>query len=373
MKDLAWLEISKNNLIANIKALKGVLGSKTALGVSVKANAYGHDLIKASKMFLASGADWLCVNSFEELEKLRSARVRCPVLIIGYVPPEQIKKAIIMGATLFGFDYGYLKIISKEASKIGQKAKIYLKIDTGMSRQGILAEEISNLLKKIKPLPYLSIAGLSTHFSTADEKINNKYFLKQLSSFQKAAQEVQSAYKSITLCCANSAAAMIYPQARFDFVRVGISAYGYYPSNEVRRAWEGKPLRPALSFKTRIAHLKNIPANSSVGYGATFRTSKPTQIAILPIGYYDGLDRKLSNKGEILVSGKRAKIIGRICMNLTMIDITGIKSVKIGDEVVIIGRQGREQITADDIAEKIGTISYEVLTRLRENLNKYYI
>ncbi|MFA6918704.1 MAG: alanine racemase [Patescibacteria group bacterium] len=372
-KDLSWIEVSQKALSQNIRILKSTLGSKTKLSVSVKANAYGHGIVETSRIFLRNGADGLCVNSFEELLKLKNESIKCPILIIGYVPPRQIKQAIKLKADLFGFNYDYLKIISSEAKKIKKHASIYLKIDTGMSRQGILADQISDLIKKIKKLPYLNITGLSTHFATADGKINNKEFLKQLNSFQKSAEIVQASYNSVILCCANSAASLTYPQARLDMARIGISAYGYYPSIETKKIWKGKPLIPALSFKTIVTQIKDIPVDSLVGYGGTFKAKKQMRVAILPVGYYDGLDRKLSNKGEILVDGKKAKIIGRICMNLTIVDITAIDGVKIGDEAVIIGRQGKEQITADDLAKQIGTINYEVLARLRENLNKYYL
>ncbi len=376
ISDLAWLEIDRAALQHNLALLRKIAGEKVIIAPTVKANAYGHGLLSASQAFLKGEANWLCVNLMEEARLLRQNKINCPILVIGRLSPDQIAEALTLRLKLFIDDYSLAKKISAAAAAKKQLIAIHLKIDTGMSRQGIKSGQKINLIKKISELPYLNIEGIATHFATADGPLNNRSFKKQLSLFEKTvAQAEKMLGKKLIKHCANSAAAMIYPQSHFDLFRPGIAAYGLYPSEVVRKIWERKnqPLIPALSFKTRVALIKKISKGDAVSYGGTFVAKKKMTIALLPIGYYDGVDRKLSNCGEVLIHGRRAKILGRVCMDLTVADISKIKNARLGDEVVIIGRQGKEAVTADELANKIGTINYEVVTRLRETLPRYYL
>ncbi|MFA6422433.1 MAG: alanine racemase [Candidatus Buchananbacteria bacterium] len=372
MNEITWLEISKKALQNNVSEIKRVLG-ETKLAVNLKANAYGHGLAKIAPIFEKLGANWFCVNSAEELSIIRKSKVNLPVLITGHTLLGEIKEVIKLNGTFTISSLDSLKMIARESKKSGKTAHAHIKIDTGMSRQGIMPNEINEFLRLWTK--NISIEGVCTHFATADEKLNNDYFNKQLDIFNKCASNIEKGLgKKLIKHYANSAGALIYPQARMNMARVGISAYGYYPSPEAKKILKNKiKLTPALSLKTIISAIKTIPENSRISYGCTYKTTKPTIIAILPIGYYDGLDRKLSNCGEVLISGQKAKILGRICMNHTIVDISKIKNVKSGDEAVIIGKQGSLEITAENLAQKIGTINYEIITRIRENTPKYYL
>ncbi len=372
MENLTWLEISKKALKNNVCELKRLIGDNSKLGVIVKANAYGHGLQETSKIFADAGADWFCVNSFEELEVIRNSGILLPVLIIGFVPQWLIKKALELKAIFFASDLDFCRQISKEITGNGS-AKIFIKIDTGMSRQGIHPDELDYFLKEMPA--NIEIVGMATHFASADGEIQNGHFRKQFESFKKISDKAETILeKKLILTCANSAATMIYPQTRMNLIRSGLASYGYYPNEEYKKLLAEKiKLIPALSFKTIIMAVKKIPKDSYVGYGCTYKTARDTKIAILPVGYYDGLDRKLSNCGEILVNGKRAKIIGRICMNQTIVDITDNYNAKIGDEAVILGKQGDEELSPWQTAQIVGTNCYEIISRIRENIPKIYI
>jgi alanine racemase len=376
INSLAWLEISRPALQHNLRLLRGLAGKKVIIAPAVKANAYGHGLSGAAKAFLQGEADWLFVNSLEEARQLRRNKINRPILLIGRWDKKQIAEILTLRLRFFLDDYALAKAVSTIAASKKQPAVIHLKIDTGMSRQGLKIPQEIDLIEKISKLPYLDIEGIATHFATADGPRSNPSFKKQLALFEKVALAVEKRLgKKLIKHCANSAAAMLYPQCRFDLIRPGIAAYGLYPSRTVKKIWEKnhRPLQPALSFKTRITLIKTINKGDAVSYGGTFVAKNKMTIALLPVGYYDGLDRKLSNCGGVLIGGQRAKILGRVCMDLTVADISKIKNAQLGDEVVIIGSQGKATVTADELADKIGTINYEVVTRLRESLPRYYI
>jgi len=374
-KDLSYLQISRSALRHNIKAFRRLAGKKVLIAPAVKANAYGHGLIGAAKIFAVAGADWLCVNSVAEAVILRKAGIKKPILLIGRFIAADINKILAANVRIFIDDYGLAKKVSAAAAKKNQIVPFHLKIDTGMGRQGIAAGQAPDFIKKISRLPNLKIEGLATHFANADEPCHPAHFLKQFNAFNKSAVEIEKFLgRKLIKHCANSAAAMIYSASRFDLIRPGIAAYGLYPSSEVKKIWEKNqpPLCPTLSFKTRITLIKIIKAGDCISYGCTFKAKKRMKLALLPVGYYDGLDRRLSNAGSVLIRGQACPILGRVCMDLTVVDISKIKNARLGDEAVIIGRQGGRQITADNLAGIIGTINYEVVTRLREGLVRYY-
>jgi len=376
ISDLAWLEIGRAALQHNLRLFRKSTGDKVIIAPAVKANAYGHGLLGASQTFLKGEANWLCVNSLEEARALRQNKINCPLLLIGRFAEKQIAEILALRLRFFLDDYTMAKAVSQITASKKQPAAVHLKIDTGMSRQGIKTFQEINLIKKISQLPYLNIEGIATHFATADGPLNNSSFKKQLSLFKGSTSQAEKMLgRKLIKHCANSAAALLYPRCHFDLIRPGIAAYGLYPSEAVKKIWEKKnpPLRPSLSFKTKITLIKTISKGDAVSYGGTFVAKNKMTVALLPVGYYDGLDRKLSNCGEVIICGRRARILGRVCMDLTVIDISKIKNARAGDEVVIIGKQGRETVTADELANKIGTINYEVVTRIRESMPRYYI
>lgn len=363
--NLSIIEISKKALINNLTVFRKLIGKDIILAPVVKANAYGHGLIECSRVFSENGADYLCVNAIYEAEEIRNAGIDIPILIIGYTPLSELNKAIKLKCELVVYNIETIK----ELIKLDKKVDIHLKIETGNHRQGIYLEEIQNILKILKKSKKVNLKGVSTHFANIEDRIDHEYALSQLNIFNKAIKLIESSgfplkYKH----CSNSAATMILPEAHFNFARVGIGMYGLWPSEKTKKSAEqcGKniKLEPVMTWKTIVAQIKDVKKDSLIGYGCTYKMARDGKIAIIPIGYYDGFVRALSNKGYVLIKGKKALVVGRVCMNMIMVDITDILGVKLEDEVVLIGKQGKNCITAEDIGEWSGTINYEVVTRV---------
>ncbi|MBU6431171.1 MAG: alanine racemase [Patescibacteria group bacterium] len=376
MEDLIWIEVSKSAIENNLRIFRNIAGKDNLIAVAVKANAYGHGIKKVSKLLVAEGADWFCVNSIEEAEVLRKINIKKPILIMGFVQKRDLSNVIDLDSHIFLYDISTAKDLSEFALKKGKKANVYIKADTGLSRLGVSVGDISAFAKELKNLKGLEVEGVATHFATSDNSGNDGYFKKQLESFEKVADILKNqGLGGLMINGSNSASSIIHGRLGFDVIRAGIAIYGYHSSEYVRNFCKRKNINfvPALSLKTKVAQVKIINKGSRVSYGCDFISKKKMKIAILPIGYSDGLDRKLSNKGYVLIKGKRAKIIGRICMNMTIVDVGVIADVKPEDEVVIIGNQSVNKITADDIAKISGTINYEVLARLRESIPRYYV
>lgn len=374
MRDLIWIEVNKKNIKHNIKTIRKIIGKNTIMAPAVKANAYGHGLIGYSKLILKYGADWLCVNSVWEAEQLRLAGIRKPILVIGYTQIANLYKIIDLRLKTIIYNIESAKKLSHLAKKARIKVPVHIKVDTGMSRQGVLVSNLVKFINDIKKWPNLYIEGIATHYATADELEKSSYFQKQFKAF-KQVEGIAKQFRIKLLHSSNSAATLVHPDTHWQLARPGKSIYGHYPSEEVAKWCKKRKimLKPTLSLKTKVAQVKEISKGTGVSYGVTFVARKKTMIAVLPIGYYDGLDRKLSNKGEVLIRGKRAKILGRVCMNMFVIDVSHIPNVKAEDEVVVIGKQGKERITVEEIAAKAGTINYEITTRLRESIERCYV
>ncbi len=371
MDELIWIEISKKAIQHNVKTLRQVVGRNVILAACLKANAYGHSLVQTAPLLAKSGIDWFCVDSIQEAELLKKLGVKKPILIIGYLLKKDLVKAVSFGARIFVYDLNKARELSQLAGKLKKKAKIHLKVDTGMGRQGVLAKDFGKFLEEILKLKNLKVEGVATHFASADEPGKPAYFRKQLKIFKQIVKLSKDKLgNGLIVHSSNSAATLLYPEAHFDLVRLGGSIYGYYPSQEIKKICQQKGISiwPSLAFKTRVAHIKVLPKNSCLSYGCTFKTKKATKVALLPIGYFEGVDRKLSNRGYVLIHGKRAKILGRVCMNITLVDVSRIKNVKIEDEVVVIGRQGKGEISVEEVADWAGTINYEITTRLRGSI-----
>jgi alanine racemase len=355
-----YAEIDLDAIATNVRVLKAHIGPQVQLIAVVKANAYGHGVIPVAREVLASGADRLAVARPDEAIQLRQAEISAPILVMGYSLPSEIRGLVEHNIAVTVNTREGMQAASSAAAALGIDAAIQLKVDTGMGRFGLLADEVSAFLKETADLPHLHIEGLYTHFATADEH-DKTYANQQLMLFQKVLAEVEEMGIKIPLRhAANSAATIDLPAAHLDAVRCGVAVYGLKPSLEVSELG----LKPALSLKSHVARVRSLPAGSSFGYGRTFIAQRQIIAALIPAGYGDGYHRVLSSKGVVLIRGQRAPVIGRVSMDQMIVDATDIPGVAQDDEVVLIGRQGNEQITADEIARLAGTINYEVTTSL---------
>ena len=345
----------------NLRQIRERVRSKVKILAMVKANAYGHGAAAVAKTLAGAGADAFGVATLEEGIELRHSGIRAPVLVLAGAYGDQLADFLAHSLTPVVHDLGRLKALEESVKKRGTTLNVQIKIDTGMGRLGLVAAECDTWIGELKKLNALKIEGVFSHFSHA-ESVEGNYTRKQLEIFNLIVERLRSEnIRPALVHLANSAATITLPPAYFDMVRPGIMLYGVYPSppmaSEIR-------LKPALEWKTKILQLKKVPAGASISYGETFITKRESIIATLPIGYADGYPRLLSNLGEVLVGGQRASVAGRVCMDLTMVDVTDIRNVKQGDEVVLLGRQGDAEISADQIAAWANTISYEILTSI---------
>lgn len=377
---LVWANINLNAIAANIKALKSITENNAEFMAVVKADAYGHGAVKIARTAIENGADRLGVARFNEAEELRDAGVTAPILIFGFTDPDQIISLAKLHLTPTIYDLKMAEKLSFQARRRGVKVKAHLKIDTGMGRVGMVIDSgmVSSIshkkavsdVKKILKLKDLELEGIYTHFAAADS-FDKTYSLSQLQFFSSFIENLKK--NGITLSmyhAANSAGIIDLPQSHFNMVRAGIAIYGLYPSKEVNTS--KIILKPAMELKTLVSFTKKVPKGFKVSYGMTYETSQDTVIASIPVGYADGFSRLLSSKGVVLVKGEKASIAGRVCMDQTLIDVGHIPGVKPGDEVVLMGVQKKEQITADEIAEMTSTINYEVVSSLTARVPKFY-
>lgn len=365
-------EIDLDAVAYNIKNIRKKVKKETMIMGVVKADAYGHGAVEVSKVLLYNGANWLGVAMIDEAVQLRKNNIMVPILILGYTPEAEIEDVVRYDIIQTVFSYEMAKMVSDAAVKLGKTAKIHIKVDTGMGRIGFIPEEnIGDEVLKISKLPNIEINGIFTHFSTSDEK--DKTFTKlQYDRFKYAIDEIEK--KGIKLAvkhCANSAAIMDFDDLGFNMVRAGIILYGMYPSDEVIK--ENLSLKPVMSIKTHISYVKKVGKNIPVSYGRTYYTDKESVIATVPVGYADGYIRKMQNGGRVIVNGHYANIVGRVCMDQFMIDITDVPDVSSGDEVILMGSDGKLSITAEEIAHVLDTINYEVVCMIGKRVPREYI
>ncbi len=368
-----WSEINVNALAHNIHQLRNITSPQAELMAVVKANAYGHGAEQVARTALASGATQLGVARVSEALELREAGIDAPLLVLGFTVPEEYPLLLEYNLIQTVYNMEIARGLSTTASQADKKAQVHIKVDTGMGRLGLLPDSsgMRDILN-IARLPHLELAGIFTHFATADSR--DKCYARQ--QWQKfigfLAKLARGGIEFPCRHAANSAAILDMPETHLDMVRAGIAVYGVWPSSEL--ANRHLDLQPVMAVKSRIAHIKKVPAGFGVSYGATYITPAPTIIATIPVGYADGYSRLLSSRGEVLIHGQRTPVIGRICMDQFMVDVGNIPNAEPGDEVVLLGYQGNEEITADDIAEKIDTISYEVLCAINcRRVPRYYI
>ena len=345
----------------NFRQIKQKIGPPVKILSMVKANAYGHGAPAVAQALAAEGSDAFGVATLEEAIELRQAGIRQLIIVLAGNYLEQLDQCFEHALTVVVHEIENLKQLEAAVRKRGTPLNVHVKIDTGMGRIGFLPAEIDSWLRELKKLTALKIEGIFSHFSHA-ESVEGDYTQKQLEIFQNVLERLRSEGIIAPLVhLANSAATITLPSAYFDMVRPGLMLYGVYPSPSMASQIS---LKPVLSWKTRILQLKKVPSGSSISYGQTFITKRESLIATLPIGYADGYPRLLSNRGAVLVRGKRASVAGRVCMDLTTIDVTDIDGVQQGDEIVLLGRQRDVTISADEMASWANTISYEILTSI---------
>ncbi|MGO4496277.1 alanine racemase [Paenibacillus sp. 2RAB27] len=371
-----WVEISLDALRSNIEQFQKVLPAGMKQMAVVKADAYGHGAVEVSKEVLAAGVDYLGVAFFDEALELRNAGITAPILVLGYTPPEGINRARDLDVTIAVYSRDVLEALREQGRKqenaSQKKLKIHIKLDTGMGRLGLHTEaDAIPFIEEALLLPNVDVEGLFTHYANADE-VDKSYTLEQYGRFERIVSYFTDKGETFPYIHAgNSAAAIDLPGLTYSMVRLGISMYGLYPSKDVDQT--KIELKPVLSLKTGIVHLKTLPAGSGVSYGTIYHTKGDEQIGTLPIGYADGYSRMLSGKAEVLVRGKRVPIVGRICMDQSMINVSDVPDVSALDEVVLIGEQGEERITAEDVADQLGTINYEIICMISHRVARVYV
>jgi alanine racemase len=355
----SFLEIDAERLLENVRFFRQRLGSGTKLMAVVKANAYGHGARLVAPL-LRSRVDWFGVDSLEEAEELSSAGVTEPVLIMGHTEPSEADRVVAGGFRQVLFRRDVAEALSRAAKTKGKPARVHLKVETGLNRLGVEPVRVAGL---VEGLEGLEVEGVYTHFADVEDPASTLY-RRQLDALRAAA----ASFESALVHALPTAGALLHPAESLGIARVGIGVYGIWPSASTRSGTSAPgALLPVLSWKSRLAQVKTVPAGGTVGYDVTFRASTERRIAVVPVGYADGFDRRLSNRGSVLVRGRRAPVLGRVAMNMFMIDVTESGALE-GDEVVLLGEQLGASISAEEIAESIGTIAYEVLARLSPRL-----
>lgn len=369
MDPLSWLEISRSALQHNVATFKQRLCPGTALLAVVKANAYGHGLDVVAQS-IADRVDWLGVNSLDEALALRECGIALPVLILGYTPHDRAAEVVRHGFRQVIFDRESAASLARAAGTLDATAAVHVKVETGTYRLGVAFQEALAFLQELHALPNLAIEGIYTHFATAEDTADDSYFQMQRGRFAEVQAAIAAAGMDVPYHhMAASAAAMVAPEAQGSLVRVGIGLYGLWPSLDTQIAMTERTerpltLRPAMQWKTRIVHVQRVARGETVGYGRTHRTRRDSLIAVIPVGYADGYDRKLSNQGEVVIRQRLAGVVGRVMMNMTLIDATDIPDAGVGDEVTLLG----PGMPAEHMATHVGTINYEIVSRINPAL-----
>jgi alanine racemase len=364
---LSWIDIDRQRLRSNIEAFRNLIAPGTAMMVVVKANAYGHGLEVVARV-AADHADWLGVNNVDEAMAITVTGIGNPIAILGHTLLDRVDDVVRNGYRQVLYRLDVAEALSRSAEKLHMAAKTHLKIETGTNRQGIALSDLEMFLERVRKLPGLEIEGAYTHFANIEDTLDPSFAQAQVRRFQEALATIEGAGFRLTHVHGSATAgAVLFAEMGFTMVRLGIGAYGIWPSRETQVAARERrrtiQLQPVLNWKTRVVQVKNILAGEYVGYGLTYQARRPMRVAVVPIGYYDGYDRKLSNSGRALVRGQFAPVVGRIAMNMTMLDVTDT-TVEVDDEVVLLGRQGDAEIRVEELSEKIGTIPYEVVARI---------
>jgi len=366
----SWIEISSAAIAHNVALFRGLLSPGTALLAVVKANAYGHGLDHVVRACRSAGVGWFGVHSADEVVGLRRSAFSGPVLIMGYLTPGQVEAVVDPEVHVLLSSESVLEALAAHGRRLGVSLPVHIKVDTGTHRQGVPPEDAAAFAERVRAAG-LRVAGLATHFANIEDTTDHSYAQGQLQSFRTALAAVRAAVGPVphvhTAC---SAAALLFREADFTMARVGISLYGHWPSKETYLSWllahgcDSVKLEPALAWRARVGQVKSVGEGSPIGYGLTYRPTRRSRIAVLPVGYSDGYPRALSNRARVVIRGRPAPVIGRVAMNITLVDVTDIPDVAESDVVTLIGTDGNERVTVEELAELAGTINYELLARL---------
>lgn len=366
---ITYIEVDLDAIAHNVRALKAFIGPAVELFAVVKANAYGHGLVPVAQTVLRHGVSRLAIGRLSEGLQLRQAGIAAPVLALCYLMPDELRIAVERDLVPTVGEMESALVVSALGVARQKPVPVHVKIDTGMGRYGVMPDQAVSFFNQIATLPGLAVEGVFTHFATADER-DKTFAREQFQIFQDVLAELSAAGHSIPLLhAANSAAALDLPETHLGAVRSGLALYGLYPSEGVSHAL---PLRPALTLKSHVASVRQLPAGASISYGRSYITPRPMTVALVPIGYGDGYHRLLSNRGAVLVNGQRAPIVGRVCMDQVVVDVSGCGPVALNDEVVLIGQQGDARITVEEIAGWAETISYEITSALLARLPRFF-
>lgn len=378
-----WLEIDLSAVTNNVQQVRKIIGPDCLLMSVVKANAYGHGASQISKTAIQAGADRLAVATLSEAIELRNNGIQAPILVLGYTPPYQAKEAVDAAITLTVFDYEVAKALDRATTGKNTSTPIHIKVNTGMNRLGILPKETPQFIENLAAYQKIYVEGIFTHFATSDQ-LDQTFMLNQFDKFSTLLKKLDRAGLRPPIAhAANSAAMLTFPASHLQMVRAGIATYGLHPDvDEVRLPADFKP---ALCWKAMIAQVTHLQSGDSVSYGREFVARGSTTIAVIPVGYADGFPRKPDHWGHVLIHGQRAPIVGRVCMDQTVVDVTHIKlksnsksssaesSVRQGDEAILIGHQGEAKLSADEVGKQLRTINYDVVSRIMSRIPRIYI
>lgn len=361
-KSHTWVEIDRKAIAKNFALFRRIVGKKVQIMAVVKSNAYGHGMVPFACEAIKGGANWLAVDDIEEALLLRKEGIKIPILVFGFTPKEYFRDAVKNNISLTVSNFGMLEDLSKVKG-----LRVHIKVDTGLGRQGFLLRDSYELLKKIENIKNINIEGLYTHLAATETLRHGSHTKKQLDEYALW----QALFDEYSPIChvASSAGAMLGREFHYDMVRVGISSYGLWASPEIQKKLANKlPLHPVLSWKSVVSEVKDVPKGSPIGYDLTEKTKRDSSVAVVPVGYWHGYPRSLSSRGIVMIRGKKCKVIGRISMDMFVVDVTSVRGLKRGDEVEIIGKN----ITADEVAHLAGTINYEIITRINPLIYHFY-
>ncbi len=377
MQKRTWAEIDLDAVAHNLREIRGRIGENTMLCCVIKADAYGHGAVRLAREYEALGADWLAVSNIEEALQLRCAGVSLPMLVLGYTPPDAAPLLAENNISQCAYSTAYCEALSKSAVESGVSVKIHVKVDTGMSRLGFYFQDTKRDAAAVEEiaaacrLPGLVPEGIFTHFAVADSgEAGGEFTKRQLHCFQTLIQALADRGVTFQIChCANSGATLDYPESHMDMVRAGVILYGLEPSEDVQNHGD---FWPVLSLRSVISHVKEIEPGSDVSYGRTYTAKSRIRVATIPVGYADGYSRHLSGRGSILVHGVRCPILGKVCMDQCMIDVTDVPQAQVGDVVTMIGRDGDAEIPVGELAALLDTIHYEVVCGISKRVTRVY-
>ena len=366
MSSLVWVELDRAAPEHNLRQLRAGAAPGVIACAVIKSNAYGHGAAQIAS--LLPSAEWFGVNSLEEGLELRRLGATRPILLLGHVPLAELEAAVEADLGLTVYNRETVERLS--SSSLPRPARIHVKVDTGTARQGVMPGQLESFLQFVKRSGNITLEGISTHYANIEDTLNHDYAELQMQRFASALEVVdRTVGRPPFIHTACTAAALLFPSTHFTMLRSGIGLYGLWPGRETMLAAREKggavpDFRPVLTWKTRVVQVKQIPEGSYVGYGCSYKTMRNTTLGVLPVGYADGYDRALGNRAHVLIRGRRAPVIGRICMNLCMVDLTDVPGTKLEDEVVLLGASGGERISAETMGEWAGTINYEIVTRI---------